>query len=193
MQEQSLHIDTKKREWQKVIDGCVDNNRKSQEKLYKHFFPTMERMIRRYTQDDDQVISILNDGFLRVFKKIHLYEHKGSFEGWIRRLVYHSLSDYFKRNAKDLKFLVFDDFKREKPVKADESLYYDDLIKLINKLPEKHMRVFQLYAIEGFLHREIGEQMSISENTSKWYLSEARKILQKSITKNFGEQYTDAG
>ena len=193
MQEQSLHIDTKKREWQKVIDGCVENKRKSQEKLYKHFFPTMERMIRRYTQDDDQVISILNDGFLRVFKKIHLYEHKGSFEGWIRRLVYHSLSDYFKRNAKDLKFLVFDDFKREKPVRADESLYYDDLIKLINKLPEKHMRVFQLYAIEGFLHREIGEQMSISENTSKWYLSEARKILQKSITKNFGEQYTDAG
>ncbi len=193
MQEQSLHIDTKKREWQKVIDGCVENKRKSQEKLYKHFFPTMERMIRRYTQDDDQVISILNDGFLRVFKKIHLYEHKGSFEGWIRRLVYHSLSDYFKRNAKDLKFLVFDDFKREKPVRADESLYYDDLIKLINKLPEKHMRVFQLYAIEGFLHREIGEQMSISENTSKWYLSEARKILQKSIAKNFGEQYTDAG
>lgn len=193
MQEVIQHIESKDNEWRKVIKGCIDNNRKAQEKLYRHFFPVMERMIRRYTQDDDQVMTIMNDGFLRVFKKIDLYKFKGSFEGWIRRLVYHSLSDYFRSNTKDLKFLVFDDLQRDKPVSATNNLYYDDLIKLVNKLPEKHMKVFQLYAIEGYLHREISEQMSISENTSKWYLSEARKILQKSIAKNFGEQYTDAG
>lgn len=193
MQETIQHIDRQDKEWQSVIRGCIDNNRKSQEKLYRHFFPGMERMIRRYTQDDDQVMSILNNGFLRVFKKVHLYEHKGSFEGWIRRLVYHSLSDYFRSNSKDLKFLVFDDLNRDKPVTASHSLYYDDLIKLVNKLPEKHMKVFQLYAIEGFLHREIGQQMNISEGTSKWYLSEARKVLQKSIAKSYGENYTDAG
>lgn len=193
MQKEIQHINKQDSEWRKVIQGCIDNNRKAQEKLYRHFFPVMERMIRRYTQDDDQVMSIMNNGFLRVFKKVHLYEHKGSFEGWIRRLIYHSLSDYFRSNTKDLKFLVFDDINRERSVSANNNLYYEDLIKLVNKLPEKHMKVFQLYAIEGYLHREISEQMNISEGTSKWYLSEARKVLQKSITTNYGKNYTDAG
>lgn len=187
------HNDKKQNDWRPTIDGCVSNNRQSQEKLYRHFFPVMERMIRRYTQDEDQVISILNDGFLRVFKKIHLYKFTGSFEGWIRRLVYHSLSDYFRSNSKDLKFLVFEELPREKPVSPQNNLYYDDLLKLVKKLPEKHMQVFQLFAIEGYLHREIGEQMNISENTSKWYLREARKILQQSISNSMGQQYTDAG
>lgn len=191
--EKQLHNNKQDNEWHKVIQGCIANNRKSQEKIYRHFFPVMERMIRRYTQDDDQVMSIMNNGFLRVFKKVHLYEHKGSFEGWIRRLIYHSLSDYFRSNSKDLKFLVFDDISRERPITANNSLYYEDLIKLVHKLPEKHMKVFQLYAIEGYLHREISEQMNISEGTSKWYLSEARKVLQKSITNNYGKNYTDAG
>lgn len=193
MQKTEQHIGKKEHEWRPTIKGCVDNNRKAQEKLYRHFFPIMERMIRRYTQDDDRVMSIMNDGFLRIFKKIHLYHHKGSFEGWIRKFMYHSLSDYFRSNSKDLKFLVFDDVQREKTLKASDSLYYDDLIKLVNQLPEKHMKVFQLYAIEGYLHREISEQMNMSENTSKWYLAEARKILQKNIAKNFGEQLSDAG
>jgi len=193
MQKTIQHIDKQDKEWRSVISGCVDNKRSAQQKLYKNFFPIMERMIRRYTQDDDQVMSIMNNGFLRVFKKIHLYEHKGSFEGWIRRLVYHSLSDYFRSNSRDLKFLVFDDIGRERPTTAKHSLYYDDLIKLVNKLPEKHMKVFQLYAIEGYLHREISQQMNISEGTSKWYLSEARKVLQKSISMNYGENYNDAG
>lgn len=192
MQKSAKHIENTGRDWKPTIDGCISNSRRSQEELYRHFFPVMERMIRRYTQDDDQVISILNNGFLRVFKKIHLYKYAGSFEGWIRRLVYHSLSDYFRSGSKDLKFLVFEEIPRDKPIAPQNNLYYEDLMNLVHKLPEKHMQVFQLYAIEGYLHREISEQLKMSENTSKWYLREARKILQESIANSMGQHFTDA-
>jgi len=164
-----------------VISGCCQNDRHSQERLYRHFFPIMNRMVIKYTTDHDQLIDILNNGFLKVFKKIDTFQHKGSFEGWVRRLIFHSLSDYFRSKKSDIRFLLFEENYdlKERP---NTQMYYDDLITLIRQLPEKHMKVFRLYAIDGYKHKEIGQQLGISENTSKWYLSEARKILQKKIT-----------
>ncbi len=163
-----------------VVDGCCQNKRHDQERLYRHFFPIMERMVRRYTTDEDQVIDILNNGFLRVFKKIDTFKFEGSLEGWIRKLIFHSVSDYFKVKKRDVKFLLYDEAP-EVAQKASTNLYFEDLMKFVNELPDKHHQVFHLYAIEGFIHREIGQQLGMSENTSKWYLSEARKILQKKI------------
>lgn len=163
-----------------ILEGCCQNDRHSQELLYRGFFPTMERMVRRYTQDDDQVIDILNNGFLRVFKKIDTFRNEGSLEGWIRKLIFHSVSDYFRSKKKDVKFLLYDEAP-EIAQKANTDLYFEDLMKFVHELPDKHQKVFHLYAIEGFIHREIGQQLGMSENTSKWYLSEARKLLQKKI------------
>lgn len=151
-------------------------------------------MVMRYTQDEDQLIDILNNGFLRVYKKIDKYEGKGSFEGWVRKLIYHSISNYFRSNNKDLKFMIYEDeFKEEPRQEAQHSLYYQDLIELVDKLPEKHMQVFQLYAIQGFSHAEISNQLNINNNTCRWYLSEARKILQKEYFKKFSTNYNEAG
>lgn len=163
-----------------IIHGCCQNERQAQELLYRQFFPTMERMVRRYTQDEDQVIDILNNGFLRVFKKIDTFRQEGSLEGWIRKLIFHSVSDYFRSKKTDVKFLLYDQAP-EIAQKANTDLYFEDLMKFVNELPDKHQKVFHLYAIEGFIHREIGLQLNMSENTSKWYLSEARKMLQKKI------------
>jgi RNA polymerase sigma-70 factor (ECF subfamily) len=154
----------------------------------------MERMVLRYTHDEDQIIDILNNGFLRVFQKLELYNNTGSFEGWIRKIIYHSVSDYFRKAQKDLKFLIYDsEYTREPAQQEDHELYFQDLMKLVNKLPEKHMQVFHLFAIEGFNHNEISENLGINQNTCRWYLAEARKILQKEYSKLYQNGYNEAG
>lgn len=177
-----------------IILGCCNNNRKDQEKLYRHFFPIMERMVRRYTSDEDEIIDILNNGFLRVYKKINQFQHQGSFEGWIRRIIYHSVSNYYRKGKKDMKFLIYkDEFDKEPSISPNHSLYYEDLLSLLDDLPEKHMRVFHLYAIEGMSHKEISQLMAINGNTCRWYLAEARKLLQEKYSKKFLKKYNEAG
>lgn len=180
--------------WQNVRAGCAKNNRKSQEVLYRHFFPIMEKMVMRYTRDEDQVIDILNNGFLRVFQKIESFKSEGSFEGWIRKIVYHSISDYFKTRRKDLKFLIYEqEFKTEPSEAEGHKLYFQDLMQLVNKLPEMPMQVFHLYAIEGYNHKEISEKLKIKHSTCRWYLAEARRLLQEEYAKLYSKDYNEAG
>ena len=179
--------------WKPIIKACIDNDRFAQETLYRHFFPIMERMVMKYTQDEDQIIDILNDGFLRVFQKIKLYEARGSFEGWIRKLTYHSLSNYFRKHKNDLKFLIYDDVVREPSENFQHSLYYQDLMSLVDNLPEVHMKVFHLFAIDGLSHKEISQRLKMNNNTCRWYLSEARKMLQEAYFKKFTNKYNEAG
>jgi len=126
----------------------------------------------------------VNDGFLKVFKKLDTYQNKGSFEGWIRRIVFNCLSDYFKKENKYLKFLILEERDRPQPSTNSDSLYYEDLLILIDQLPFSSSRVFKLYAIEGYSHKEIAKQLNISDGTSKWHLSEARKKLKVLVNRN---------
>jgi RNA polymerase sigma-70 factor (ECF subfamily) len=165
---------------EEIIAGCINNNRKHQELLYRRYFPKMIRMCYRFTQDEDRAMQIVNDGFLRVFKKLEKYSSKGSFEGWIRKIVYHSISDHFRKESRYLKFIVLDGPEKETQSTALDDLYYDDLISLLDQIPPKSSLVFRLYAIEGYSHQEIAGQLNISDGTSKWHLSNARIHL-KSI------------
>jgi RNA polymerase sigma-70 factor (ECF subfamily) len=161
-----------------LIAGCVRNDRVFQEALYRRYFHAMMQMCRRYTNDPEIAMTVCNDGFLKVFKKIESFAFKGSLEGWIRRIVYHSISDYFRKDSKYLQFMVFEDHDDATSPEIVPGLYLEDLMKLIAKLPTMSEKVFRLYAIEGFNHREIGETLGMSENTSKWHLANARKKLQ---------------
>ncbi len=169
---------------EELVTGCLANDRLWQERMYRRFFPTMMDMCMRRTNDRDEAMSIVNNGFLRVFKKIHLYTFKGSLEGWIRRLVWHSLADHFRGQSKSVHYLVFEE--RDETVRTTpiNNLYFEDLVKLIDHLPSATQAVFRLYAIEGFSHKEIGEQLGISDGTSKWHLSAARKKLKELIYKH---------
>lgn len=163
----------------KIISGCVANQRKAQEELYRLFFPKMIAMCYRYTSEEDRALMIVNDGFLKVFQKIGTYESRGSFEGWVRRLVFNSISDHFRKENKYMKLMVFEETEKKSDELVLDRLFYDDLLKLVSKLPGNTHKVFNLYAIEGYNHREISELLKISEGTSKWHLSEARKKLKQ--------------
>ncbi len=167
-----------------IIKGCIANDRRAQEALYKMFFPKMMAMCHRYTSDDDKAIMILNDGFLKVFSNIQNFEGRGSFEGWVRRLVFNCISDFFRKENKYLKLIFFEESEKEVDQVVLDKLFYDDLIKLITKLPGNTHKVFNLYAIEGFSHQEISETLNISEGTSKWHLSEARRKLKILLNTN---------
>lgn len=139
----------------------------------------MIRMCLRYTQDRNLAMEIVNTGFLRVFKKLHTFKFNGSLEGWIRKIVYHSLADHFKKKSNKIHFLEIEEGDKPKENYVLEGLYAEDILKSVDKLPEATRKVFILYAIEGYKHHEIAKELDISVGTSKWHLSEARKKLRR--------------
>jgi len=164
-----------------LVEGCLRNDRRMQELLYRRFFPAMLRMCRRYTDHEEEIIEIINSGFLRVFTKLHLYQFTGSLEGWIRRLIFHSLSDYYRQRDRKLRFI--DLAEQDAPTEAGalDGLYYEDLLRLIEQLPAMSREVFWLFAVDGYSHQEIGDRLGISEGTSKWHVSNARQKLKAMI------------
>jgi len=170
---------------EKIIQGCLSNDRRSQELLYRHFFPRMLAMCRRFTSDEDRLISIINDGMLRVFRNLNQFDGRGSFEGWVRRIVFRSLSNHFRKDEKYMRIIFMEDKEKIAQAAALSELYYEDLMSLVDSLPEMMKKVFERYAILGMSHKEIGEELNISDGTSKWHLSKAReKLREKLISKN---------
>lgn len=169
----------------KLVEACAANKRQAQEQLYRKFFPAMMRMCLRYTSDRDVALEILNNGFLKVFQKIHTFAFSGSLEGWIRRVIFHSISDYFRQHARELPIVEWDSADAPARDTALNKLYYEDILRLVEYLPDTTREVFVLFAIEGFSHAEIGEQLDMNPGTSKWHLSMARKQLKELIIKHY--------
>jgi len=167
-----------------LVDGCIRNDRRCQEMLYRKYFSRMMSMVFRYTDDRETAMEIVNNGFLRVFKKLDTFAFKGSLEGWIRKLVYHCLSEYYKKHSKYLQFLVFEEKEERIEEQSLSNLYVEDILRMVDELPPATAEVFRLYAIQGFSHMEISKQVNISIGTSKWHLSTARKQLQTLIVNN---------
>jgi RNA polymerase sigma factor (sigma-70 family) len=165
-----------------LVLGCVNNERVWQERLYRKYFGTMNSMCLKYTNGNkDIALEILNNGFLRVFQKLHTFSFAGSLEGWIRRLVYHSISDYYKANARYAAALLLEDHDQPTHDNTLNNLYVEDIQTLIKKLPPATQKVFNRYALEGYSHAEIAAEFNISEGTSKWHISSARETLKKLI------------
>jgi len=167
-----------------LVAGCVHNDRLCQERLYRQFFPVMYRMCRRHAGTEEEALEILNAGFLRVFTKLHTFAFKGSLEGWIRRIIFHSLADYYRQHDKKRRFLDMEDWDAPTPATPLENLYFEDLIGLVDQLPRATREVFWLFAIEGYTHVEIRAQLGISSGTSKWHLSNARQKLRDLVNQS---------
>ncbi len=170
-----------------LIAACKKGNRKAQRILYERYATKMFGVCRRYIHNETDVEDTLLNAFYKVFTHIDSFKEKGSFEGWIRRIVVNeSLMFLRKKKRVNTLYVEFIDKQVEMPIapKAQDDLQEADILKLLDKLPYGYRTVFNLYAIEGYKHREIAEMLGISINTSKSQLIKARKMLQDLLTAN---------
>ncbi len=169
------------------IRKCIKGDQRAQTELYKRYASKMFGVCLRYSRDSSEAEDNLQEGFIRVFTKISQYGFKGSFEGWMRRIMVNTALEKFRK--KNQLFPVEDMVIYEKISLTDDTISAisaDDLLKMIQKLPPRYRMVFNLYVIEGYSHQEIADMMNISEGTSKSNLSRARIILQKRVIEEFG-------
>ncbi len=168
-----------------IIRGCLIGDRASQAKLYHLFANKMMGLCLWYARNREEAEEILQDGFVRVFRYMHTYSRAGSFEGWVRStMVSAALSKYRNKSIRMWVVTEFNSHVHDVSEEAGIISKYDEkeLIKLVQQLPPAYRMVFNLYVFEGLKHREIAEALQISEGTSKSNLSDARKILQNSIS-----------
>jgi RNA polymerase sigma-70 factor (ECF subfamily) len=165
-----------------LISGCRKKHRQAQRDVYNWLAPKMLAICRRYIRDINEAESVMITGFMKVLDKIEQYSGEGSFEGWVRRIMVNESLLYIRKN-KGMYIEVDIEYADTEPnyELASENLEVDDLLNLINGLPIGYRTVFNMFAIEGYSHKEIAESLAISENTSKSQLSRARKMLQKQI------------
>ena len=178
-----------------LVEKCKAGERKAQELLYKQFASKMLGVCMRYATDKMEAEDMLQNGFIRVFQKIADYRGDGSFEGWVRRIMVHCSIEYYRKHHKMMQVVDLEESGHEPSVNAVAAANLDakDLMALIQRLSPGYRMVFNLYAIEGYSHKEIGDIMSITEGASKSQLSRARSVLRDLIGNSEGKRYEHAG
>jgi len=171
-----------------LISGCIDGDRRMQEELYRRFSPRMFAVCLRYAGSAEEAEDILQEGFIKVFKKLNTFRKEGSFEGWIRRIFVNTAIEHFRRK----KYLQPVTEKEENTIEGSylsvlDTLAERDIMELVQQLSPGYRTVFNMYVVEGYTHKEIGDMLGISEGTSKSQLSRAKVILQDMV-KKFLEQ-----
>ena len=174
-----------------LIIACKKNDRSAQKELYERYAPQMMTVCLRYSRDEETARDLLHDGFIQIFAQIGSYSGKGSFEGWLRRIFVNlALENYRKEKKKEL---FLEEYKHTQPDEADETLDIegiprDEILKLIQELPHGYQTVFNLFVFEDMSHKEIAQQLGISEVSSRSQFSRARAMLQKKVSA-IQEQY----
>ena len=168
-----------------IINGCLKGNRRDQELLYRRHAAKLYAVCLQYAGNDEEARDILQEGFIKIFENLVRYKHEGSFEGWIRRIIVNTALEKYR--TKHYLYRVDDIYQIPEPDAEPDNEDYAgleaiDLLEIIRKLPPKYRMVFNLFAIEGYSHREISRMINISEGTSKSNLSRARVILQRRVS-----------
>jgi RNA polymerase sigma factor (sigma-70 family) len=161
-----------------LLENCINGNRKSQKELYDIYSPKMFAICLRYSKNQMDAEDILQDGFVKLFNNLHRFRREGSFDGWVRRIFVNTAIEHIRRKNNNvtggdgLENIIADKHKN-----ALDDLYEKDIIKKSLTLSEGYRTVFNLYAVEGFSHKEIADQLGITESTSKSQFSRAKAIL----------------
>ncbi|MCD4773474.1 MAG: RNA polymerase sigma factor [Bacteroidales bacterium] len=167
----------------KIIEKCLKNDTKAQESFYRLFAPTMYGVCLRFAKNRMEAEDILQEGFIKVFSFLKNYRSDGSLEGWIRKIMINTAINYYRKNVRFAKEANIDEYEVKQNINENviDRLAANELLKIINTLPDNYRLIFNLGAIEGFTHKEIGEMLDIPENTSKSQLLRTRSILQQKI------------
>lgn len=165
-----------------IIKGAIQQNREAQKAIFDEFSPKMLGVCRQYVKDNHHAEDLMLSGFLKVFTHLHKFKHEGSFEGWIRKIMVNTCLSYL-RKKNPMKPTDEEYVYHSKATESLENTSVQDIQKLIDGLPEGYKMVFNLFAIEGYKHLEIAEELGISVSTSKSQLFKARKWLQENYNK----------
>jgi RNA polymerase sigma-70 factor (ECF subfamily) len=167
-----------------IIAGCLNNQPVAQKELYNRYSPKMLAVCYRFAHSREDAEDMLQEGFIKVFSQMHTFQNKGAFEGWIRRVIVHTCINVLKRNKKfneavDLEYAVEAQVRDNIP----SILQAKQVVECIRMLPTGYRTVLNLYAIEGYSHREIGEMLDIGESTSRSQYTRAKAVLEQVLIK----------
>ncbi len=169
-----------------IIQGCLHKNALAQRELYNAYSPKMLGVCHRFAVHKEDAEDMLQEGFIKIFGQIHTFQHKGSFEGWIRRIIVHNCINFLKKNKKFNKNedLEYAQHLSKKEESIHSLLQAKQVVECIKLLPFGYRTVLNLYAIEGFSHREIGEILEIGESTSRSQYTRAKVMLENILIKH---------
>jgi RNA polymerase sigma-70 factor (ECF subfamily) len=168
-------------ELKNLIKRCKQNDIKSQKLLYEMFVDVLFSISLKYSRNYSEAEDNLQDAFIKIFDKIHQFEHKGSFEGWLKRIAINTCLQRY-RGQKVFELVNGEALKAEDVQVEDQQYSLQFLLNCIQALPDRYRMVFNLYVLDGFSHKEIARQLDISEGTSKSNLSRAKEILRRKIS-----------
>lgn len=169
-----------------IIEACKMNQSVAQERLYKHFFGLMYSICKAYSEDRQSIISLINEGFLKIFTHLKTYEkEKGNFEGWMKKIMANTCIDYTRSGKNKMESMHIEkDFAADNELRQmPKTFIEEEVLFLIKKLPPVTQEVFSLHVFNGYSHKEIAEKMNIAESTSRWHVLEARKNLKPQMHK----------
>jgi len=171
-----------------LISDCRKGDRRAQYLLYKSCFSVLMSVCLRYKKNKDDAAAVLNSGFMKILSNLDKYQDHVPFQAWIKRIMINTVIDDFRKNRKVRELIEHTDFEdfhgQDELVEfntADLNFDAEQLEQMIKRLPPVSQKVFNLFAIDGFSHKEIGKILGISDGTSKWHLSFARKKLREWI------------
>jgi RNA polymerase sigma-70 factor (ECF subfamily) len=183
----------KKDHLKEIVEGCLKGERRSQEALFKQFYGKMFAVCLRYISDRDTAQEVLQEGFIKVFDKLEHFDFKGSFDGWIRRIIANTAIDTIRKNKRSPFLSDKDtDFKQEAVDEMVEKEVFDTVnlkaevaLEAVSKLSPAYRTVFNLYVMEDYSHKEIADILGINEGTSKSNLAKAKMNLQRHLKEQF--------
>jgi len=171
----------------KLIDGCIKGSQKARKELFRLYNRKLLGICLRYASDKAEAEDMMLEGFMQIFSKIDTYSHSGSFEGWMNKVMVYTAIDLYRKNKKELFHDNIDDHLEigSDDFNALNQLTAREIIELIQTLPRGYQMVFNLFAIEGYSHKEIAERLEITESTSKSQVRKARIWLMKKLKNNY--------
>jgi RNA polymerase sigma factor (sigma-70 family) len=166
-----------------TIEGCLKEDRKAQKRVYETYFPLMLAIVRRYIKDEEEALDVLNQGFIKIFKKIEQYHVGNSFEGWCKRIIINTALDHLRSNKRYKDVFSFEAIMPTYQVYNDglNNMSMQELMTIIDSVSPVSKVVFNMFVIDGYSHKEISQNLNISVGTSKWHLSSARKQIQANL------------